>query len=100
MLRHATSRIPGQSYQSFSATRITRFLHGELSTCLINDYNIWITGGDYDIDKLFSIGYNLTKQGRFIGWNPFFNDSTYEHLMESTKLPGSNNSINLINDSE
>jgi len=47
---------------------------------LVNDHLIWLTGGDYDIDKLYSTGFNLTKRGRFIGWNPLFNENTYEHL--------------------
>lgn len=92
-LRFASSRIPGQSYQSFSSSRIVNFLHDESNAMLVNAYNIWLTGGDYDIDKLYSIGFNLTKSGKFIGWNPFFNDNTYEHLLQSIKLPGQDTEI-------
>jgi len=47
---------------------------------LVNDHNILLTGGDFDIDKLYSMGFNLTKKGKFMGWNPFFNENSYEHL--------------------
>lgn len=97
-LRHASSRIPGQSYQSFSATRITNFLHDEQNTILVSDYNIWLTGGDYDIDKLYNMGYYLTPKGVFIGWNPMFNMNTYQHLKQSLNLPKVGMDIQIYNE--
>jgi hypothetical protein len=47
---------------------------------LVSDYNIWLTGGDFDIDKLYNMGYFLTPKGLFVGWNYMFNLSSYEHL--------------------
>lgn len=92
-LRHASSRIPGQSYQSFAQIRLTNFLHDEQNSMLVSDYNIWLTGGDFDIDKLYNMGYFLTPKGLFVGWNYMFNLSSYEHLEQSLRLPESNPEI-------
>ena len=94
MLKYASTRIPGQSYQSFSSTRVTNFLFDEANTILVNAHNVWLTGGDYDIDKLYHKGYNLSDNGRFAGWNPLFNDNTYDHLLASLDLPGVEEKIN------
>ena len=93
VLRFASTRIPGQSYQSFASTRIGNFLHGEQNAIYVNDYTIWLTGGDYDIDKLFNIGFKLSEGGKFIGWHKFFKALSYEHLKESLKLPGQHNEV-------
>lgn len=85
-LRHASSRIPGQDYQSFSGTMITNFLHDEQNSILVSDYNIWLTGGDYDIDKLYNMGYYLNDKGIFISWNRLFNLTSYHHLKISMDL--------------
>lgn len=100
VLRFASTRIPGQSYQSFASTRVTNFLHGEGNAMFVNDYTIWLTGGDYDIDKLFSNGFGLTRNGKFIGWNPFFSENSYEHLIQSLALPGQDNKIQLYKQGE
>lgn len=42
-------RIPSQSFQSFMANKTIAFMNDQQNNGYINIYEIWFTGGDYDI---------------------------------------------------
>lgn len=86
-LNNTVARIPGQGMQSFMPTKTAFFLDTEANTAIVNPYNLWLTGGDFDIDKIFAVGYSFDKNGKLISWHPEFNYNSYELLKKSLELP-------------
>ncbi len=86
-LENTVARIPGQGMQSFMPMRIAFFLDTEANTAFVNKYNLWLTGGDFDIDKVFAVGYSFDSRGRLISWHPDFNYKTAGTLRKSLELP-------------
>lgn len=86
-LENTVARIPGQGMQSFMPMKITFFLDTEANTALVNKYNLWLTGGDFDIDKVFAVGYSFDNRGKLISWHPDFNYKTVNTLRKSLELP-------------
>jgi hypothetical protein len=86
-LENTVARIPGQGMQSFMPMKIAFFLDTEANTALVNPYNLWLTGGDFDIDKIFAVGYSFDNRGKLISWHPEFNYQSANKLRKSLELP-------------
>ena len=81
-----TARIPGQDKQSYMSTKIVSFLYDVNNIAMVNPYNLWFTGGDYDVDKVYSMGYTV-MDGKIVGWSKYFNYSNYMMLRAAMMLP-------------
>jgi len=86
-LEFTVARIPGQGMQSFMPMKVAFFLDTEGNTAMVTPYNLWLTGGDFDIDKVFCVGYSFDSNGKLISWHPEFNYDTPESLKASLHLP-------------
>lgn len=57
------ARIPTQSMQSFMAMRIVGYSHSSVNEVYVPRSQTFFQGSDYDIDKLYILGYSITKDG-------------------------------------
>ena len=62
-LKFVGTRIPCQSMQSFMPCEIVYFADSEINQVYVPKHMTWIQGSDYDIDKLFLMGYSPNKDG-------------------------------------
>ena len=58
------ARIPTQSMQSFSGFQTVGYTNSDLNEVYIPATISWLEGSDYDIDKLYLLGFELDKKGR------------------------------------
>lgn len=86
-LRVLAARIPAQCMQSFMAMEVAEFDDSGLNSAYVSHFQFWLQGSDLDIDKVSLLGYAFDKDGRFVGWSPYFNLESEELLNESFKLP-------------
>ena len=82
-LEYVCARIPSQAFQSVMSMNTVGFIQGDSNDVYVSHWQLTLQGSDYDIDKLYMMGYNF-KNGRFVGWSPYFTSKYFE---TSQKLP-------------
>ena len=80
-------RIPAQSQQSFMPQRVVAFDNVDRNTAYVSTFQLFLQGSDLDIDAVTLLGYDFDKNGKFIGWSPYFDTTTSEHLEASKQIP-------------
>ena len=80
-------RIPAQSQQSFMPQRVVAFDNVDRNTAYVSTFQLFLQGSDLDIDAVTLLGYDFDKNGKFIGWSPYFDTTTSEYLEASKQIP-------------
>lgn len=65
-LKLIIDRIPSQSMQSFTSADVVMLLDTEENTINFSAFLLWLQGADLDIDKSFTITYEIGEDGRVI----------------------------------
>lgn len=91
-------RIPTQAFQSFMRNKTVGFLESDTNDGYINIMQIWFTGGDYDIDKSYTLMYDVSDNGILtttssLIWEGLSLDECFD-----LKLPNKNFSIEINED--
>lgn len=80
-------RIPAQSQQSFMTQRVVAFDNSDINTAMVSTFQLFLQGSDLDIDAVTLLGYEFDKNGKFIGWSPYFDIEHSDNLEASKKMP-------------
>ena len=67
--------------------KVVGFIKTENNVAFVPAENLWLTGGDYDIDKIVQALLSFDDNGMIKKYNPYFIDTTSEHIIESLALP-------------
>lgn len=62
-LEYIGARIPTQSMQSFMGLQLVAFTDSTVNEVYVPAVQTWLEGSDYDIDKLYIMGYSLNDNG-------------------------------------
>ncbi len=89
-LRGMMCRIPSQSKQSGMPFKIVGFLNTENNISFVPAENLWLTGGDYDIDKIVQVLFSFDNDGLIHKISSLHNNSSPDMILESMALPLSN----------
>lgn len=81
------ARIPSQTMQSFMPMKIVAYENSDINSAYVNYWQIWLQGSDFDIDKVSLLSYAFDKNGKYIGWSPYFNLNSINTLKSSENLP-------------
>lgn len=65
-LKVIIDRIPSQSMQSFTSADVAILLDTEENTEIMSSFLLWLQGADLDVDKSFTITYEISEDGRII----------------------------------
>lgn len=65
-LRFIGARIPTQAMQSYADVEVIAITDSELNGCYMARNITWIAGSDFDIDKFYCMGYELSDDGRIV----------------------------------
>lgn len=65
-LKVIIDRIPSQSMQSFTSADVAILLDTEENTEIMSSFLLWLQGADLDVDKSFTITYEISDDGRII----------------------------------
>lgn len=84
-LENICARIPAQALQSVMSMNTIGFIQGNANDVYVSHWQLTLQGSDYDIDKLYMMGYSF-KNGRFLGWSPYFTMNDFE-LSRQLPLP-------------
>jgi len=66
-LEFTASRIPAQTLQSFMKMEVVQYMSGNSNSAVVPPIQIWLQGSDYDIDKVYLMGYDFNENGQYIG---------------------------------
>lgn len=80
-------RIPSQSFQSFMGNKTVAFTEDNQNNGYININEIWFTGGDFDIDKAYTLMYALDENGIVATTSPLSKLTNLDTLNASMHLP-------------
>lgn len=86
-LQFTAARIPSQAMQSFMSMKVVAFTDSPDNKAYVSHFQTYLQGSDYDIDKVFLLGFEFDRTGKFIGWSPLFDLFSLKTLEESEKLP-------------
>lgn len=86
-LEFIAARIPAQALQSFMPMQVVGFTESEDNKAYVSHFQTYLQGSDYDIDKVYLMGNEFTESGIYIGWSPYFNLTTLQHLKLSQQIP-------------
>ena len=89
-LKGMMCRIPSQSKQSGMPFKIVGFLNTENNISFVPAENLWLTGGDYDIDKIVQVLFSFGNDGLIYKTSSLHNNSSSDMILESMALPLSN----------
>lgn len=93
-LEVTTARIPGQDKQSYAGMKVVQFFHDEENVIFVPPTFQWTTGGDFDIDKVFTMYFSFGEDGLLSGWSELFDKRDTNFLEESLRLPVPNEELN------
>ena len=62
-LKFVGTRIPCQSMQSFMPLEIVAFTDSDINEVYVPTNQTWLQGSDFDIDKLYILGYSVSDNG-------------------------------------
>lgn len=77
-------RIPSQSLQSIMAMQTVAFMDNDVNDGYVNIYEILFQGSDFDIDKAYTLMYDLDSIGRVESFSNLFDYSSEDALYKST----------------
>ena len=80
-------RIPSQAKQSGMPFKVVGFIKTENNVAFVPAENLWLTGGDYDIDKIVQALLSFHKNGMIKKFNPYFLENDSKFIIESLNLP-------------
>lgn len=80
------ARIPAQSMQSFMPMKVVGYEDFDINTAYVSTHQIFLQGSDFDIDCVSLLTFELGRDGKFVGWSPYFNLSSEELLEVSTEF--------------
>jgi hypothetical protein len=83
-LKYIVARIPAQSEQFAMPCEIVDIFQSPYNVSLVNKYQTYEQGSDYDVDKNNNLGVALTDDGVYPAWSIFWD---YNDLESSKKLP-------------
>lgn len=63
-LQYVGARIPAQSMQSFMDLEVIDFIDSDINEIYVPKQLTWLQGSDYDIDKLYILGYEVDNFGK------------------------------------
>ena len=89
-LKYIIARIPSQSLQFASPSKIVAFFPSKYNVSLVSKYQTWEQGSDYDIDKNNNIGIAISKDGIIPSISPYFD---YNNASKSYTMPMPNKDI-------
>lgn len=89
-LKTISARIPSQSFQSFLATRTVAYTEDDFNNGYMNIWEMWFQGSDFDIDKAYTLLFDVSKNGLIQG-NAFTDYSSADAIEESLKLTAAQN---------
>lgn len=100
-LKYIVARIPAQSEQFAMPCDIVDLFQSQYNVSLVNKYQTYEQGSDYDVDKNNNLGVALTDDGTYPAWSPFwdYNDMTSSKqlpLPESDIVYGQNRSVQVV----
>lgn len=84
--RTVSARIPSQAFQSFLANETVGYTETDANDGYMNIWEMWFQGSDYDIDKAYTLMYELDSNGCISG-NIFTDHSSLEAVQASLLLP-------------
>lgn len=87
-LLYIGARIPSQSMQSFMPMKVVAFTDSEIADVYVTKYNTWLEGSDYDIDKLYIMGYAIDDNGHFQTLSNLQNDFSIDDIQKLPKPNG------------
>jgi hypothetical protein len=58
----------------------------DINTAYVSTHQIFLQGSDFDIDCVSLLTFELGRDGKFVGWSPYFNLSSEELLEVSTEF--------------
>lgn len=85
-----SARIPSQAFQSFMANKTVAFMTSGQNNGYINIFEVWFTGGDYDIDKSYTMLFSLDNTGAIATNSKLSNLTSIKTLTASLQLPSPN----------
>lgn len=83
-LKFIGARIPTQSMQSFSNAKVKLFVDTLTNDCYMPRVITWLEGSDFDIDKWFLMGLDISSNGTVTTYS---NISWDIGIVESFKMP-------------
>lgn len=86
-LNSLADRIPTATLQSFMKMKTVGFTQVSNNRIYVSHFQSWLQGSDYDIDKAYIMGFNINRNGKFLGWSDLFNYESIETLNASCSLP-------------
>jgi hypothetical protein len=66
------ARIPAQALQSFMAMKIVGFIEEDVNRAYVPVRKNWLDGSDFDIDKIYMMGYSVSGNGILYNWTEKF----------------------------
>ena len=78
------ARIPAQSLQSFMAMKIVGFTDKDVNRAYVPIKKNYLDGSDFDIDKIYMMGFSVNKNGKFQTWSDYFD---FDHFEKSLEMP-------------
>lgn len=84
-------RIPSQSKQSGMPMKIVGFIKTENNISFVPAENLFLTGGDYDIDKIVQTLLSFNRNGKLNKFSDYFIERDSNFLLESLSLPIADN---------
>ena len=99
-LKMIAGRIPAQSQQSFMIQKVVGFDSSGLNTAMVSTFQLFLQGSDLDIDAVTMLGFEFDHSGKFVGWSPYFDITSSDHLRESMKMPLPTGETTQVNASE
>jgi hypothetical protein len=86
-----SARIPSQAFQSFLANKTVGYTETDNNDGYMNIWEMWFQGSDYDIDKAYTMMYELDSHSGIAG-NIYTRDClTSKGVAKSLLLPIKNN---------
>ena len=86
-LQYVGARIPTQSMQSFMGLQLVGFSNSDVNEVYVPAVQTWLQGSDYDIDKLFIMGYEIGKNGKLQTFSRLQNKTTDLDTVMSLGIP-------------
>lgn len=88
-LQYVGARIPTQSMQSFMGLQLVGFTNSDTAEVYVPASQTWLQGSDYDIDKLYILGFEINKNGKLQTFSKLQNLTTdYDRFMMLSKPNG------------
>lgn len=90
-LEFVGARIPTQSMQSFSRMKVVGYTNSRYNEVYMPAEITWLQGSDYDIDKLYLMGYELSSKGSLINFSKLtYQCRSIENINQVMSLPKPN----------